>query len=403
MIKDLEIEALGNLVVFPRQLAEVELNSDHFNDPRNIRLVKAIQDMQRAGEPVGKITLYQKLPDLMHYIFALDYEVAGPNLAYHLLQLKNQYVQRKLQEASQDYLANPNPETQASMIAAIKKFTQEQVTTDISTSQAFSEVIESLQDEPDHLATTFNSLNSIIGGLRPGAMYVVAARPGIGKTMFALQLAYELAATSGVLYFSLEMSRSELMKRIICSAASLTTDEVLGGKMKPANLAKVKNTKLNDKIIIDDKPGVTVDRIRAVFSRANAIEPVRAIFIDYLGLMEDISKSSSRYEKVTNISNDIKRLARELNVPIVALHQLNREVESRSNGSPQLADLRDSGAIEQDADVVMLLHRKTIGDSSKIELEDKLHVFIAKNRHGRMGVIKLQVHPSYVRVREFHA
>lgn len=408
MIKDFEAEIIGSLLNFPEQLAENEITLEHFGDPRHIRMMKAILDMQRAGEPLNKILLGRRLPDLTDYIWELSHEIPGPHVNYCLNQLRQEFVERKLQEASAEYLQNPNAETQAKMLASIKKFTQEQTATDLNTREAFDEVIESLQREPDYLPTTFKSLNSVIGGLRPGGMYVIAARPGIGKTMFALQLAYELAARQGILYFSLEMSRSELLKRIICAATNLTTDEVLGGKMNPANVAYLKKMqeKLHDGIVIDDKPGLTVDRIRAVFSRANVLNPIKAIFIDYLGLMEDITKSSSRYEKVTNISNDIKRLARELNVPIVALHQLNREVEHRSNPMPGLADLRDSGAIEQDADVVMLLHRKMkqeVSDVLKVELEDKLQVLIAKNRHGRMGLLKLHVDASSVRVREFNA
>lgn len=408
MNKNFEAEIIGSLLNWPDQLAENEINIDYFNDQRHVRLIKAIMDIQRAGEPLNKILLTRRLPDLEFYIWELSHEIPGPHVRYCLEQLRQEHVQRKLQEASADYLQNPNPETQAKMIASIKKFTLEQAGKEPTTAEAFDEVIESLQRDPDYLPTPFKTLNNIIGGLRPGGMYVIAARPGIGKTMFALQLAYEMAAQQSILYFSLEMSRSELMKRIICATTNLTTDEVLGGKMNETNMTYLKKMrhKLHDGILIDDNSGLTVDRVRAVFSRANAMSPVKAIFIDYLGLMEDISKSSSRYEKVTNISNDIKRLARELNVPIVALHQLNREVESRGNGMPQLADLRDSGAIEQDADVVMLLHRNTkqeLGDTTKIELEDKLHVLMAKNRHGRMGRIKLQVDASSVRVREFNA
>jgi replicative DNA helicase len=226
--------------------------------------------------------------------------------------------------------------------------------------------------------------------------------------MFAMQLAYEMAANQGILFFSLEMSRSELLKRIICSVASLTTEEVLNGTIKPELMPAVEKLrdKFNHQLVINDKPGVTVDRIRAVFHRENQANQIKAIFVDYLGLMEDITKSSSRYEKVTNISNDIKRLARELNVPIVALHQLNREVEHRSNGMPTLADLRDSGAIEQDADVVMLLHRKMeteMGEKRRVQFQNELDVIIAKNRHGRMGRVGFQVQPAYVRIRELNA
>lgn len=406
MTKDFEAEIIGSLLNYPEQLAENEINVEHFNDPRHIRLIKAILEMQRDGEPLSKILLGRRLPDLEYYIWELAHEIPGPQVPYSLAQLRQEYVQRRLQEASADYLQNPNAETQAKMIASIKKFTQDQAAKEPSTKEALEEVIESLQHDPDYLPTSFKTLNNIIGGLRPGGMYVIAARPGIGKTMFALQLAYEMAAKQGILYFSLEMSRSELMKRIVCMTTGLSTEDVLSRKIRPEHLAVIKKQKFNENILIDDKPGVTVDRIRAVFSRANVVSPVKAIFIDYLGLMEDVNKSASRYEKVTNISNDIKRLARELDVPIVALHQLNREVESRTNGMPQLADLRDSGAIEQDADVVMLLHRNTkkeLGDVTKIELEDKLHVLIAKNRHGRMGIVRFEVQPSSVRVREFHA
>jgi len=404
--QDFEAQIIGSLLSHPDQLAENEISAEHFNDPRNIRLIKSILDNKRAGEPLDKILLAERMPDLRHYVFALANDIPGPVVGYALHHLRQEYVQRKLQEASAEYLQNPNPETQASMIASIKKLTQDQHGGDLTTQQAFLEVIQSLELDPDYLPTPFPSLNDIIGGLRPGGMYVVAARPGVGKTMFAMQLAYELAANSGILYFSLEMSRAELMKRIICSATNIKAQDILGRKVAGHHLSIIKTKKLNDQIVIDDKPGVTVDRIRAVFSRANAVNPIKAIFIDYLGLMEDITKSASRYEKVTNISNDIKRLARELNVPIVALHQLNREIEHRTNKSPNLADLRDSGAIEQDADVVILLHRNISdisGDGKDFQLNEKLQVLVAKNRHGRMGGFQMKVESEFVRVRDFSA
>jgi replicative DNA helicase len=401
----MEQTLVATLIRHPEQLAHYEFNTDHLTDQRCNRLLMALLEMHRNGEAIDKLLVNSRLPELKGYVFELPEGMPEVTVGYYLQQLEVEYFDRKLREVSENYLRNPSPDNQFVMMSTIKKLTQREVSEKISTEQALDQVIESLQDEPDYLPTGFRKLNSVIGGLRPGGMYVVAARPGIGKTMFALQLAYDLAAKNGVLFFSLEMSRSELLKRIICSAASLTTAEVLNGAIKPEHFSKVEaiKAKFNYGLTIDDKPGVTVDRIRTVFHRENEARPVKAIFIDYLGLMEDISKSSSRYEKVTNISNDLKRLARELNVPIVALHQLNREVENRKDGSPQLADLRDSGAIEQDADVVMLLHRKLkteLGERASVALDNELFLAVAKNRHGSMEVIKFLVHPAYVRVQE---
>jgi len=260
-------------------------------------------------------------------------------------------------------------------------------------------VLEELSKPSKVLQSPYKKLNQVIGGYRSGGMYVIAARPGVGKTMFALQNAFDLAENGGVMFFSLEMGRGELVKRLMASQASVFAESIAGANLGERDFKAIasKRTNFQRKLVIEDKPGLNVNKIRAAYRRANRETQINAIVIDYLGLMSDIKRSSSRYEKVTNISNDLKQLPRELEVPIIALHQLNREVESRSDPRPNLSDLRDSGAIEQDADVVMLMHRE---HDIQGKMKNELFMYVAKNRHGKQGLLKFRVEDEFVRVTE---
>jgi len=260
-------------------------------------------------------------------------------------------------------------------------------------------VLDELSKPSKVLKSPYKKLNQVISGYRAGGMYVIAARPGVGKTMFALQNAFDLAENGGVMFFSLEMGRNELVKRLMASEASVFAESIAGGQLGERDFKAIatKRNSFQRKLLIEDKPGLNVNKIRAAYRKANRDTQINAIVIDYLGLMSDIKRSGSRYEKVTNISNDLKQLARELEVPIIALHQLNREVESRTDPRPNLSDLRDSGAIEQDADVVMLMHREhdTMG-----AMKNELFMYVAKNRHGKQGLLKFNVEDKFVRVTE---
>jgi replicative DNA helicase len=399
---NIEAATLGNMLEFPETMDAVEINPEVFMETKNLKIARKVLELKRQGTPVSRLTVAAELPEFQDYIWQVGDDIGhGPSLPYYYKQLVIKYKLTLTKEASKAF---EEESKQLSPEEALDKFharldplrrrSAEQLEW---LAQTFDEVLDNLDKPPTLMPTSFAKINEVIDGFRPGAVYVVAARPGVGKTMLGMEFAHYAAHNHGVLFFSMEMSKQELAKRIISSVSNVTATEIFKGNIEQESWKRIANSrsKIAEGLMIDDRPGTSVDRIRAVFHKAVAERPIDMIVIDYLGLMEDVQASKSRYEKVTNISNDVKRLARELNVPIIALHQLNRAVENRSEPRPTLSDLRDSGAIEQDADVVMLLHRDQDADGSFMS---ELKVAIAKNRHGTQGLKTLQIHPSYMRI-----
>ena len=370
-------------------------------ETKNLKIARKVLELKRQGAPISRLTVAAELPEFQDYIWKVGDDIGGSSLPYYYKQLVIKHkltLTREASRAFEEECKHLSPEEALERFDArldpLRRRSAEQLEW---LGQTFDEVLDNLDKPPTLMPTSFAKINEVIDGFRPGAVYVVAARPGVGKTMLGMEFAHYAAQERGVLFFSMEMSKQELAKRIISSVSNVTATEIFKGNIEQKSWERIANSrgKIAEGLMIDDRPGTSVDRIRAVFHKAYADRPIDMIVIDYLGLMEDVQASKSRYEKVTNISNDVKRLARELNVPIIALHQLNRAVESRAEPRPTLADLRDSGAIEQDADVVMLLHRDQDADGSFMS---ELKVAIAKNRHGTQGLKTLQIHPSYMRI-----
>ena len=246
------------------------------------------------------------------------------------------------------------------------------------------------------IATGYKQLDNYTAGLQNSDMIVLAARPGMGKTTFALNLAYNMCAreNKSVLFFSLEMNGIQLVKRVISSLSMVASDRIRSGKLSDDEMSSIVNSSIeldDKKFFISDSSLLTIADLRNKCMKVKQKEGLDVVFIDYLQLMVpgDNYKNSnkngfmSRQEEVAAISRNIKALAKDLNIPIIALSQLHREAENRS-GPPQLSDLRESGAIEQDADIVMLIHRPDKEDPQKVD------IILAKHRNGSTGTINLR-------------
>jgi replicative DNA helicase len=239
----------------------------------------------------------------------------------------------------------------------------------------------------------FIDLDGKISGLNPSDLLIVAARPAMGKSAFVLNIASYVAmhAKTPVMVFSLEMSKEQLVNRILCSES-----EVDSMKLRNADLSSEDWLKLGEAssklaevpLYIDDTPGLSAAELRAKCRKAKLEKNIGLVIVDYLQLMESKSKNSSRQQEISEISRSLKILAKELSIPVIALSQLSRATESRTDHRPMLSDLRESGAIEQDADIVMFLHRE---DYYNAETEKKniAEVIISKNRNGATGVVEL--------------
>ncbi len=250
----------------------------------------------------------------------------------------------------------------------------------------------------------FTRLDEYTAGFQPSDLIILAARPSMGKTAFCLNIAQNAAYATkkAVMMFSLEMSHTQLVTRLLCSEARIDGQKVRRGYLSKEDWAKLTLTAgvlEETPILIDDSPNATLLEIRSKARRAYAQEKLGMIIIDYLQLItySQGGKTESRQQEVSAISRSLKSLARELNVPVVCLSQLSRAVESRTDKRPMLSDLRESGAIEQDADVVMFLYRDSYYNPKSEESKGKGEVIIAKQRNGPVGSIELAFCADYAK------
>jgi replicative DNA helicase len=254
------------------------------------------------------------------------------------------------------------------------------------------------------IRTGYRDLDNKTAGLQRSDLIILAARPAMGKTTFVTNLAYNIATIEkkSVLFFSLEMSKEQLVDRMLADAAGVDSWNIRTGNLSDEDFAKLADAMgemAEAPIFIDDTPGVSVLEMRTKARRAAHDGELGLIVIDYLQLMQgsgSAKSSANRVQEVSEISRGLKLLARELNVPVIALSQLSRSVESRDPKIPQLADLRESGSIEQDADIVMFLYREAYYNP-ETERENITDLILAKHRHGPVGTIELYFHPERLR------
>ena len=254
------------------------------------------------------------------------------------------------------------------------------------------------------LATHLVDLDRITNGLKPAEFVVLAARPAMGKTSLATTIVRNVAIRDKrpVAFFSLEMSKSQLAQNMLCAQARVPTFRVQQGNLEARELQRLRDAAavlFEAPVIIDDAPALTIMQLRAKARIARMRHGVQLIVIDYLQLMEADRPSSdeNRQQEVSQISRGLKQLARELDVPVLALSQLSRAVEQRSDKRPLLSDLRESGAIEQDADMVLLLYRESYYKSDKPDIANLAEVIVGKNRNGPTGSAKLIFLKEYMR------
>ena len=267
------------------------------------------------------------------------------------------------------------------------------------------DVIERLQTNATFIPTPWPSLNRLIGGLRPGAVYVVAARPGVGKTVIASQIAACLAEHGRVAFSSLEMSEDDLVSRLISERLNIRVGKVKDNRMTDYdwNVLAGGRAQLNAmSIAIDDRAAVSAVEVRAYAKAVSRQGTLSGVVVDYLQLMSSRSKLD-RHLQVSEFSRQLKIMAKDMRVPVIALSQLNRQSEARADGVPRLSDLRESGAIEQDADVVILLRRVENPGHTFENPNESIWLDVAKNRHGETGEVELAWQGEFSRAVEWGA
>jgi replicative DNA helicase len=390
-----------------KALEELTLTPSDFDDLQNERIYKTLLEMKSARQPIDVITVGAALPKLANYLH--DIVTATPTAAsvkFYASKVIEEATRRRLAIAGTMIHSKAQHEDLATVFDTAKKEIDNLIDRNLAIKPSYvsDELLPYMDeiDKPKHYPQSpWPLLNETISGFRPGALYIIGARPGVGKTIVGLQIAWELSKEGPVSFHSLEMGKSELYNRIIASEAEVPLSAIEKGKLQEwmwERILKARTEIQSHKLAIHDKSGQNLLQIRASANSVKGNGSLKAIVVDYLGLIQDTEKGRKRYEMITDISIGLKNLARDLNVPVIALAQLNRGPEQRKDSEPDMADLRDSGGIEQDADVVILLHRKQVDEDEFDWQKSQMIIKVAKNRHGGLGEVALRFEGHLARV-----
>lgn len=413
-----EQSVLGGLLLDARawdRVADVLVDADFFTDAHR-RIWRHIAQAAGRGRPVDAVTIAESIEATgetsatggLAYLGDLAANTpSAANIRRYAEIVRERSALRRLQAAAADLQAacsNPagrKPEelaaiAESAMLAAIDRAAADPV----SLSDAFGEAMVYVDSRGDTggLTTGFRDLDGITGGLEPGQLVIVAARPSVGKTIFGCNVADHVASSGGsVLFFTLEMSRREIGMRIM-SARSCVPVHAMRSGTKDADAWQRMSDQMpaakNQRMVIDDTAAVTVAHVRTKARRLSRKSGLSLVLIDYLQLMR--GEGNNRTQEIGSISRGLKALAKELQVPIIALAQLNRGVEGRADKRPMMSDLRDSGEVEQDADIVVMLHREALYSDSP-EWAGLAEALVRKNRNGPTGDLLLSYQPERMR------
>jgi replicative DNA helicase len=407
-MSEFELSVIGSvLLTNGKALDDLTLAPDDFLDPSHEIIYKTMLEMKHHRNPIDVVTVGARLPKLASYLH--DCVTATPtavSVNFYASKVVEESTRRRLSTTAAVISETAKHSDLAEVMEKAKKSIDGIIERNIAVKPSYvdDELIPYLDelDKPrNYPLTPWDQLNNIIGGLRPGALYIIGARPGVGKTIVGVQLAWHLSKTGPVSFHSLEMGKTELYNRIIAMEASVYLGNIEKGTIRDHEWVKIAKTIKGTKheLAIHDKSGQTIQQIRALANSVKSDGTLKAIVVDYLGLIQDTEKGRKRYEMITDISIGLKNLARDLEVPVIALAQLNRGPEQRKNSEPDMADLRDSGGIEQDADVVILLHREQVEGDQEWE-RSQMILNVAKNRHGTTNKAWLKFEGHHARVVE---
>ncbi len=427
---EIEASVLGAMLIEKEAVAKAieMLSSDTFYLKEHKLIFEAMVSLFEAGEPVDTVTLYEELKKREQleevggavYISKLSQNISSAaNIEYHAKIILEKEILRGLISSSHeiakaaysgtedafDILDNAERKIFEITESHLKK-TFLGMDKAVKDALEYIEAIHSNTNKKFSVPTGFYELDEMLGGFQKSDLVIIAARPSMGKTALALSLARNAAVDHKIPVgiFSLEMSTMQLIIRMLCAEGRLNAHQVRTGKLPSTEwvkLSKNAHRLVNSQIYVDDTPAQTILEIRAKARRLKVEKNVGIIFIDYLQLMQGPAKVESREREISHISRSLKSLAKELNIPVVALAQLNRMVETRTDKRPQLSDLRESGSIEQDADVVIFLNRPEyygiMKDENGNSLEGVSEIIVGKQRNGPTGNVQLAFIKEYAR------
>ncbi|HMS50186.1 MAG TPA: replicative DNA helicase [Candidatus Saccharibacteria bacterium] len=417
---DAEASLLGAILIDSDAIVKVAdtVSPNDFYDPKHLRIYEAVVQLYEKHQPIDVLTLANQLKStgFIDFVGGATYLTQLTNFvptAAHVEQyaeiVSQKSLRRRLIKASQDIVELGYQEDQALQTlieqaeSRLFEVSQQHVKQDVVSletilSESFERLDELHKDKGKirGVPTGFKDLDNILAGLQRSDLFILAARPSMGKTALALNLAHNIAlkAEQPVLLFSLEMSKEQLVDRMLAMESGVDAWALRTGNLSDTDFEKIGQAmgSLSEaQIFIDDTPGITVSDLRTKARREAHMRPLGLIIVDYLQLMSGGARfggDGNRVQEISEISRGLKGIARELDVPLIALSQLSRSVESRSPQIPQLQDLRESGSIEQDADVVAFIYREDYYNP-ETERKNITDIFIKKHRNGPTGAVEL--------------
>lgn len=430
---DAERSVLGSMLLESNALEQMleQLRAEDFYSNAHQRIFESMARVRLLGNAVDLITLAEDLQrhgqleavgGTVYLTELMEFVPTAANVGYYAKIVEEKSVQRSLIRAGRDMIQDgmdTEKDVEESLDAAEKRIYDISMRKTEDSLAPLSEIVpNAIAEIGDLIArhgeitgvpTGFRDLDRVTNGLQKSDLIIIAARPAMGKSSFAMNIAQYAAVHAGrsVVYFSLEMSKEQLVMRMLCTEARVESQKIKEGTLTDEEmeaLLGVTDVLQKGKLYIDDSGGSNVATIRSKCRRLQAQHGLDMIIVDYMQLMNGTGnsaarKNDNRQQEVADMTRAMKLLARELDVPILLLSQLNRGPEQRADHTPMIADLRESGSIEQDADMVILLYRPQVYDET---LDNTSQVIIAKHRHGPTGTVELAWQGQFTKFEDIH-
>lgn len=416
-----EASLLGNIMLYPdamRQTVDAGMTADDFYLEKHRSIYNIMSSMYENKEKVDTVSLTTKLRDFGVYdrIGGLDYlmelvdsTISATNTAEYISIIRNKSLARKVIKVGEE-ISNDAYDSKVSvdeMLENVEKKVTEVTRSKLSTDfkrgeEVFDETINHIRavqeagSDITGVRTCYRDLDSKTAGFQKGDLIIVAARPSMGKTALALNFAIKSASVTpgAIAIFSIEMPAEQVAMRILAAKADVQIQKLRTGNLNDEDWSAINRASQQLKkqnFFIDDTPGIRVSEMYAKARKLAQDSGLYMIIVDYIQLIQATGKSDSRQQEVSEISRRLKALARELNVPVIAVSQLSRSVEARQDKRPMLSDLRESGALEQDADLVLFLYRDAYYNRDAVQESEteEVELQIAKHRNGPTGKVSL--------------
>ena len=416
-----EESLLGNILIYKealRECVEANVTSEDFYLEKNRKIYNIMTSMYENGENVDTVSLSEKLKDFdyfdkvggLEYLLKLtDSTIDRVNTKDYIRIIQNKSLARRIIKAGED-IANEGYDGTTGIDDILENaekkildITRSRTAGDFKSSEEVFdsavkkiEAIEAAGSAITGVRTRYTLLDQMTAGLQRSDMILLAARPSMGKSALALNIALNSAMVSqgACAIFSLEMPAEQLANRMLSAKAKVDGQKIRKGQLNDSEWAKINEASQelkHQKFFFDDTPGIKISEMYAKCRKIKEEYGLYLVIIDYIQLIQTSGSSESRQQEVSDISRKIKALARELDVPVIALSQLSRSVEARTDKRPMLSDLRESGALEQDADIVMFIYREDYykKEEERNEEREDVELIIAKHRNGPIGTVKL--------------